>query len=140
MRAGASDFVQKPIAPDRLLEALDRVMADSGPQGELRPLTEKLRAPLAFEEIIGSSPNFRSALAIAAKAARARVPVMINGKPGTGKEVFARAIHSAAFSGSRATPRPSAKRIATSYCAAASPASCCSAVSRWLVVICTSLN
>ncbi|MGV3731030.1 MAG: sigma-54-dependent transcriptional regulator [Sphingopyxis sp.] len=95
MRAGASDFVQKPIAPDRLLEALDRVMADSGPQGELRPLTEKLRAPLAFEEIIGSSPNFRSALAIAAKAARARVPVMINGKPGTGKEVFARAIHSA---------------------------------------------
>ncbi len=95
MRAGASDFVQKPIAPDRLLEALDRVVSTSGPQGELRPLTEKLRAPLAFEEIIGSSPNFRSALAIAAKAARARVPVMINGKPGTGKEVFARAIHSA---------------------------------------------
>ncbi|WP_422061323.1 sigma-54-dependent transcriptional regulator [Sphingopyxis sp.] len=95
MRAGASDFVQKPIAPDRLLEALDRIVSQGGPQGELRPLTEKLRAPLAFEEIIGSSPNFRSALAIAAKAARARVPVMINGKPGTGKEVFARAIHSA---------------------------------------------
>ena len=95
MRAGASDFVQKPIAPDRLLEALDRIVSTSGPQGELRPLTEKLRAPLAFEEIIGSSPNFRSALAIAAKAARARVPVMINGRPGTGKEVFARAIHNA---------------------------------------------
>ena len=95
MRAGASDFVQKPIAPDRLLGALDRIVSQTGPQGELRPLTEKLRAPLAFEEIIGSSPNFRSALAIAAKAARARVPVMINGKPGTGKEVFARAIHSA---------------------------------------------
>src|SRR3546814_4014354 len=95
MRDGASDFVQKPIAPDRLLGALDCVASDAGPQGELRPLTEKLRAPLAFEEIIGSSPNFRSALAIAAKAARARVPVMINGKPGTGKEVFARAIHGA---------------------------------------------
>ncbi|SNS40301.1 sigma-54-dependent transcriptional regulator [Sphingopyxis indica] len=95
MRAGASDFVQKPIAPDRLLEALDRVTGSGGPQGELRPLTEKLRAPLGFEEIIGSSPNFRTALAIAAKAARARIPVMINGKPGAGKEVFARAIHSA---------------------------------------------
>jgi DNA-binding NtrC family response regulator len=96
MRAGASDFVQKPIAPDRLLSALDRLVAPGATaQGELRPLTEKLRAPLAFEEIIGSSPNFRSALAIAAKAARARVPVMINGKPGTGKEVFARAIHGA---------------------------------------------
>src|SRR3546814_14212754 len=43
MRAGASDFVQKPIAPDRLLEALDRVVSTGGPQGELRPLTEKLR-------------------------------------------------------------------------------------------------
>src|SRR3546814_6561572 len=93
MRAGASDFVQKPIAPDRLLGTLDRVVSATGPQGELRPLTEKLRAPLAFEEIIGSSPNFRSALAIAAQAARARVPVMIEGKPGTGKEVLARAIH-----------------------------------------------
>src|SRR3546814_10130248 len=80
MRAGASDFVQKPIAPDRLLGTLDRVVSATGPQGELRPLTEKLRAPLAFEEIIGSSPNFRSALAIAAKAARARVPVMIEGR------------------------------------------------------------
>lgn len=95
MRAGASDFVQKPIAPDRLLSALERISGTGGAQAELRPLTEKLRAPLAFEEIIGSSPNFRSALAIAAKAARARVPVLINGKPGCGKEVFARAIHSA---------------------------------------------
>lgn len=95
MRAGASDFVQKPIAPDRLLGALDQIAQAGGPQHELRPLTEKLRAPLAFEEIIGSSPNFRSALAIAAKAARSRVPMMIHGKPGTGKEVFARAIHGA---------------------------------------------
>lgn len=91
MRAGASDFVQKPIAPDRLLGALDRLVGNSS--GELRPLTEKLRVPLGFDEIVGSCPNFRSALAIAAKAARARVPVLINGKPGTGKEVLARAIH-----------------------------------------------
>lgn len=40
MRAGASDFVQKPIAPDRLLGALDRIASPGGPQGELRPLTE----------------------------------------------------------------------------------------------------
>jgi DNA-binding NtrC family response regulator len=93
MRAGASDFVQKPIAPDRLLGALDRLVGNGS--GELRPLTEKLRVPMGFDEIVGSCPNFRSALAIAAKAARARVPVLINGKAGTGKEVFARAIHGA---------------------------------------------
>lgn len=95
MRAGATDFVQKPIAPDRLLCALDRAVDDTGPRDELRPMTEKLRAPLAFEEIIGSSPTFRSALAIAAKAARARVAVLIEGGSGSGKEVLARAIHSA---------------------------------------------
>src|SRR3546814_17321983 len=83
MRAGASDFVQKPIAPDRLLEALDRVVSTGGPQGELRPLTEKLRAPLAFEEIIGSSPNFRSALAIAATAAPPRARVETPDQPAT---------------------------------------------------------
>ena len=93
MRAGASDFVQKPIAPDRLLGALDQLIGGAG--GELRPLTEKLRVPLGLDEIVGSSPNFRNALAIAAKAARARVPVLINGKAGAGKEVFARAIHGA---------------------------------------------
>ena len=93
MRAGASDFVQKPIAPDRLLSSLDRLVGNTS--GELRPLTEKLRVPLGFDEIVGSCPNFRSALAIAAKAARARVPVLINGKAGVGKEVFARAIHGA---------------------------------------------
>jgi len=93
MRAGASDFVQKPIAPDRLLGALDQLMGNT--TAELRPLTEKLRVPLGLDEIVGSCPNFRSALAIAAKSARARVPVLINGKSGTGKEVFARAIHGA---------------------------------------------
>ena len=93
MRAGASDFVQKPIAPDRLLSSLERLVGNTN--GELRPLTEKLRVPLGFDEIVGSCPNFRSALAIAAKAARARVPVLINGKAGVGKEVFARAIHGA---------------------------------------------
>ncbi|WP_033073374.1 sigma-54-dependent transcriptional regulator [Sphingopyxis sp. MWB1] len=113
MRAGANDFVQKPIAPDRLLGAIERIITPDGPQDELRPLTEKLRAPLAFEEIIGSSPNFRSALAIAAKAARARVPVLINGRPGTGKEVFARAIHSA-------SPRARAPLVMVD-CSAVSP-------------------
>jgi DNA-binding NtrC family response regulator len=95
MRAGASDFVQKPFTADRLLGALERLTQETCASGEMRPLSEKLRAHLAFDEIVGSSPNFRAALAIAAKAARSRVPVLIQGRSGTGKEVFARAIHSA---------------------------------------------
>jgi len=95
MRAGAADFLVKPIAPDRLLAALDAVCDIGATRGELRPLTEKIAQPLAFDEIVGSAPDFRAALAIAAKAARARVPVLIEGESGVGKEVVAQAIHAA---------------------------------------------
>jgi len=96
MRAGASDYLAKPIAPDRLLAALNAVLDKSeAASGELRPLTEKISAPLAFDEIIGAAPQFLAALAIAAKAARARVPVLVEGESGVGKEVIAQAIHAA---------------------------------------------
>ncbi|WP_375402081.1 sigma-54-dependent transcriptional regulator [uncultured Sphingomonas sp.] len=94
MRAGATDFLVKPLAPDRLLAALEAAVADTA-AGELRPLTEKIPALLAFNEIVGSAPEFRAALAIAAKAARARIPVLVEGESGVGKEVVAEAIHAA---------------------------------------------
>jgi len=93
MRAGATDFLVKPIAPDRLLAALDAAVSSTA--GELRPLTEKISQSLGFGEIVGSAPEFRAALAIAAKAARARVPMLIEGESGVGKEVVADAIHAA---------------------------------------------
>lgn len=95
MRAGATDFLTKPIAPDRLMAALQAVADHPDNDGELRPLTEKISAPLAIEDIVGSAPQFRAALAVAAKAARARVPVLIDGESGVGKEVLANAIHAA---------------------------------------------
>jgi DNA-binding NtrC family response regulator len=94
MRAGATDFLVKPLAAERLLAALEAAVGGKT-AGELRPLTEKLSAPLAFDEIVGSAPQFRAALAIAAKAARARIPVLIEGESGVGKEVVAEAIHAA---------------------------------------------
>lgn len=95
MRAGATDYLSKPIAPERLLAALNATLAEGAAAGELRPLTEKITAPLSFEDVVGSAPQFRAALAIAAKAARARVPVLIEGESGVGKDVIARAIHAA---------------------------------------------
>ncbi len=95
MRAGTSDYLIKPIAPDRLLAALDAATASRANVGELRPLTEKINVALGFDEIVGSAPQFRAALAIAAKAARARVPVLVEGESGVGKEVVAEAIHAA---------------------------------------------
>lgn len=94
MRAGATDYLSKPIAPERILAALNATLTDEA-NGELRPLTEKISAPLSFEDVVGSAPQFRAALAIAAKAARARIPVLIEGESGVGKDVIARAIHAA---------------------------------------------
>ena len=95
MRAGASDYIIKPVAAERLVAALSIAADHAKDFGELQPLTEKIAHPLEFEEIIGSAPAFRSALAIAAKAARSRAPVLIEGEGGVGKEVVADAIQAA---------------------------------------------
>ena len=112
MRAGATDFLVKPLAPERMLRALDAAVAGTA-AGELRPLTEKIPALLGFEEIVGSAPQFRAALAIAAKAARARVAMLIEGESGVGKEVIAEAVHAA-------SPR-SKKPMVTVNCGALPP-------------------
>jgi DNA-binding NtrC family response regulator len=97
MRAGASDFLVRPVAPERLLEAL-AVNADRRrPSGELAPVSEKLAPALELEQLVGAAPEFRAALAVAAKSARNRLPLLIVGEPGTGKETVARAIHAASL-------------------------------------------
>lgn len=93
LRAGARDYLIKPVAPERLIAALEVGVAAESARGELRPLSQKLVAPLGFDEIVGSDPQFRAALAIAAKSARSRVPVLIEGEAGAGKQVVAAAIH-----------------------------------------------
>ncbi len=95
MRAGASDYLVKPISPDRLMEALRAVTTREAPRDELAPLTEKMSAALDFDAMIGTAPKFRTALAQAAKAARGRAHTLIEGESGTGKEMLMRAMHAA---------------------------------------------
>ena len=97
MRAGASDYLAKPIAPERLLEALASHADRRRASGELAPLSEKIAPDLSLEQLVGAAPEFRSALAVAAKSARNRLPILIIGEAGAGKETFARAIHNASL-------------------------------------------
>lgn len=97
MRSGASDFLVRPVAPERLLEALAANSDRRKAAGELAPVSEKLAPELALEQLVGAAPEFRAALAVAAKSARSRLPVLIIGEPGTGKETVARAIHAASL-------------------------------------------
>ena len=95
MRAGATDYLIKPVAPDRLMQALRVATTRETPSDELAPLTEKMPSTPDFEAMIGAAPHFRKALAVAAKAARGHGPVLIEGESGTGKEMLVRAMHAA---------------------------------------------
>jgi DNA-binding NtrC family response regulator len=95
MRAGATDYLIKPVAPDRLMQALRSATTRETPRDELAPLTEKMPSTPDFESMIGAAPTFRAALALAAKAARGHGPVLIEGERGSGKEMLIRAMHAA---------------------------------------------
>ncbi|WP_028970422.1 sigma-54-dependent transcriptional regulator [Sphingomonas sp. URHD0057] len=97
MQAGASDFLVRPVAPERLIEALTANSDRRKASGELAPVSEKLAPVLSLEQLVGAAPEFRAALAVAAKAARNRLPILILGEAGTGKETLARAIHAASL-------------------------------------------
>jgi DNA-binding NtrC family response regulator len=95
MRAGATDYLIKPVAPDRLMHALRVATTQEAPRDELAPLTEKMPATPDFESMVGATPTFRKALAVAAKAARSHGPALIEGESGSGKEMLIRAMHAA---------------------------------------------
>ena len=92
MRAGATDYLVKPVAPDRMMQALRNATTREAPKDELTPLSEKMPANLDFDSMIGTAPPFRDALAKAAKAARGHGAVLIEGETGTGKEILIRAM------------------------------------------------
>ena len=95
MRAGATDYLVKPVSPERLMQALRMATTREAPRDELMPLTEKMPSQPDFDAMVGAAPNFRSALAIAAKAARSHGSVLIEGESGTGKEMLIRAMQAA---------------------------------------------
>lgn len=95
MRAGATDYLVKPVGPERLLQALASASKAQRPGAELQPLTEKLSHPVDFDTMVGSAAQFRTALAKAATAARGHSHVLIEGESGTGKDMLTRALHAA---------------------------------------------
>lgn len=99
LRAGATDYLVKPVLPGRLAQALHwTILPETGADGRhtaLQLLSQKLPANSDFGVMIGASPDFRMALAIAAQAARRRGPVLIEGECGAGKDMLARAMHAA---------------------------------------------
>ena len=87
MRAGAFDFVVKPVAPERLRDTLANAVRM---HAAARPKRGNSRI-----SVEGASPVMRPVLQIAAKAALSNIPILVEGETGAGKEWLARAIRSA---------------------------------------------
>src|SRR5918993_2091150 len=58
MRAGASDYLAKPIAPERLMDALTSHADRRRGTGELAPLSEKIAPELMLDQLVGGPPEF----------------------------------------------------------------------------------
>ena len=93
MRAGAQDFVVKPVGLERLQVSLRNALNTSALKGELQRIRHSREGRLTFSDIITRSEAMTSVLRTAQKAASSTIPVLIEGESGVGKELFARAIH-----------------------------------------------
>src|SRR5258707_4551493 len=93
MRAGAQDFVVKPVGLERLQVSLRNALNTSALKGELQRIRHSREGKLTFADIITRSEAMTSVLRTAQKAASSTIPVLIEGESGVGKELFARAIH-----------------------------------------------
>ena len=96
-RAGAFDFLEKPLGRDRVLLAVKNALE----QGSLRQENERLREMVGgAPRMIGSSPAWARAVEQATMAARSDARVLLIGESGTGKELLAAHIHkSSPFAG-----------------------------------------
>jgi DNA-binding NtrC family response regulator len=93
MRAGAQDFVVKPVGLERLQVSLRNALNTSALKGELQRIKHSREGRLTFADIITRSEAMASVLRTAQKAAASTIPVLVEGESGVGKELFARAIH-----------------------------------------------
>jgi DNA-binding NtrC family response regulator len=93
MRAGAQDFVVKPVGIERLQVSLRNALNTSALKGELQRIRHSREGKLTFADIITRSEAMAGVLRAAQKAAASTIPVLVEGESGVGKELFARAIH-----------------------------------------------
>ena len=93
MKAGAYDYLTKPVHPDELLMIVRRALEHLRLVEQVRTLRISLNQKYGFENILGRSDVLLEVLETAARTAHSNSTVLIRGETGTGKELLARAIH-----------------------------------------------
>ncbi len=93
MRAGAVDFVVKPVGAERLHVSVRNALNASALEGELQRMKKSRSGTLGFKDIVTKSAAMHPVLRMAEKASASTIPVLVSGESGVGKELIARAIH-----------------------------------------------
>jgi DNA-binding NtrC family response regulator len=93
MKAGAYDYLTKPIDPERLLHVAAKAVEYKALRGEVRQLREQAAVATAFEHIVGRSLAMRAVYEKVRQVSPTMATVLLSGESGTGKELVARAIH-----------------------------------------------
>lgn len=93
IRAGAYDFVTKPIELEVLALTLERAVRHHQLQDRVRVLSAAVQNAQRFDEIIGASPPMQKLFDQLSRVSESEASVLITGESGTGKELVARAIH-----------------------------------------------
>ena len=92
MRAGASDFLVKPFAAERMAVTLANALERAALKREVRDLTAG-RPRNGFQGFVGAAPAMQAVYRVLETAAQSRATVFITGESGTGKELAAEAVH-----------------------------------------------
>jgi len=90
LKLGATDFVEKPPSPERLVTALRNALALGALQEERERLLDALARP---GHLVGDSPSMGALRQLIARVGPSDTAVLITGETGTGKERVARALH-----------------------------------------------
>ena len=93
MRAGAYDFVTKPLEVDALALVLSRAVQHRALREEVKQLRKVVASAQQFAEMLGESSVMRQVFDLLSRIASTEVAVLITGESGTGKELAARALH-----------------------------------------------
>jgi two-component system NtrC family response regulator len=93
LKAGAFDFLRKPVAREALLGAIARAANFRALYFAVARQREALHQRYSFERIVGGSPAMQRVFDLVRRAAPADATVLLRGETGTGKDLFGRAIH-----------------------------------------------
>ena len=92
MRAGATDFVVKPVGAERLQVSIKNALRVDALETEIRRMSRRQSGTMTFKDIVTRSADMERVIRLGERAAKSNIPVLIEGESGVGKEVVARAI------------------------------------------------